>query len=317
MHNDGLGSSFRREVAQLDRLLSQTEGPPDGLGKISESDSSLSGQPSVSVSGVSSPDSKRRGSPKMNDLEMASLAREYRLEKKPALMSVGVKPGSDARSETFKPGSDPTDKDVPEESWITANRKEPEGWSSMRKDQTAEDARAFAELMNRGWEGLGTEGTRLRDGWPLFRVSAVVCQTLGVIYIVWRACRTYNIEALWLSIPFYMAELVSFLPSFIFCLEASRKALNLSFPLVRRRLIYILVWRDLKSCSSFIFFPVGYQPALIHSPCYFRSWETLPFLVSSSHTLNTATKEVGRFSSSYFVYFLSNESVSFSTLLFF
>jgi hypothetical protein len=229
VHNDGLGSSFRREVAQLDRLLSETEGPPDGLGKISESDSSLSGQPSVSVSGVSSPDSRPGGSPKLNSLEMASLAREYRLDAKPALMSVGVKTGSGAKPGAVKPGSDPTDKDVPEESWISANRKEPEGWSSMRKDQTAEDARAFAELMNRGWEGLGTEGTRLRDGWPLFRVSAVVCQTLGVIYIVWRACRTYNIEALWLSIPFYMAELVSFLPSFIFCLEASRIAL-LRFP---------------------------------------------------------------------------------------
>jgi hypothetical protein len=249
VHNDGLGSSFRREVAQLDRLLSETEHPPpDGLGRVSESDSSLSGQPSAPFSGGSSPDSKRTSdvtSPKMNELEMASLAREFRLDKKPALMSVGVKTDSDAKPEAVKPGSDPTDKDVPEESWISANRKEPEGWSSMRKDQTAEDARAFAELMNRGWEGLGTEGTRLRDGWPLFRVSAVVCQTLGVIYIVWRACRTYNIEALWLSIPFYMAELVSFLPSFIFCLEASRKPL-LRFFLVALEFFDTSVWRKLQ-----------------------------------------------------------------------
>ncbi|GAQ89401.1 cellulose synthase catalytic subunit [Klebsormidium nitens] len=255
MHNDGLGSSFRREVAQLDRILNEAAGPPpegennDRLSTIDESGSSFGTGPhsensgphsgpisGSSVSGGSSPDSRplSAASPP-NELEMASLAREYNL--KPASqvqLTVAVKTHPEPKPEEVKKADTPkdVDKDVPEDSWIIANRKEPEGWSSMRKEHTPEDERTFKEYINRGWEGLGTEGTQLRSGWPLFRASAIVCQSLGVIYIVWRAIRTFNIESLWLSVPFYMAELVSFIPSFIFCLEvwcpAYRPPRNLS-----------------------------------------------------------------------------------------
>eukprot|EP00898_Chlorokybus_atmophyticus_P002209 jgi/Chlat1/298/Chrsp1S08782 len=78
------------------------------------------------------------------------------------------------------------------------------------------DARAVLE---RGWEGAGSAGTRLKEGTYVWRTLAVMCQVLGVIYFIWRALRTFNPNYMPLSIIFFVAEFISFIPSFIFVRE--------------------------------------------------------------------------------------------------
>ena len=44
-------------------------------------------------------------------------------------------------------------------------------------------------------------------------------QTFGVVYFVWRAMRSINKGSLVFSLLFYLCELLTFIPSFLFCAE--------------------------------------------------------------------------------------------------
>eukprot|EP00271_Cylindrocystis_brebissonii_P008042 TRINITY_DN22077_c0_g1_i1.p1 TRINITY_DN22077_c0_g1~~TRINITY_DN22077_c0_g1_i1.p1 ORF type:complete len:1726 (+),score=392.82 TRINITY_DN22077_c0_g1_i1:475-5652(+) len=67
--------------------------------------------------------------------------------------------------------------------------------------------------------GLGTYGATLKKGTHTWRVLAVISQLAGCLYFLWRANRSINREHLLFSLAFYLCELATFAPSFLFCME--------------------------------------------------------------------------------------------------
>lgn len=74
-------------------------------------------------------------------------------------------------------------------------------------------------LVERAYYGAGTPGAELTPGTYMWRTLAIMSQGLGCVYFAWRALRSLNRAHLGFSILFYLCELCTFAPSFLFCLE--------------------------------------------------------------------------------------------------
>ena len=82
------------------------------------------------------------------------------------------------------------------------------------------EEQVWREAIKRSIDGIGTEGTRVRQGLFTFRYFAVLLQIAGICYLTWRAARTFVPGRSYpYSIVFFVFEYVSYCFSFAFLLS--------------------------------------------------------------------------------------------------
>lgn len=106
-----------------------------------------------------------------------------------------------------------SDEELGKESPRTANGAASAGKKPAKKTISA----AAKELVKRGFEGYGTQGTVPKRETKFFRPMAILTQVLGGIYLAWRALRTLRPGyGYFYSVPFWLAEFLAYCLSYCF-----------------------------------------------------------------------------------------------------